>query len=353
MSGFPILDLVAGMIFIYFMLSIVCSSAVEIILTFMNARAAVLAKWLKLIFDKEVAPKINETPPINLGQAIMDHCSVTALSGKKQSPSYIDAKNFTSALLEQVAFANPDKPLITDKIDDVINIIKTSTVLSTEFQRVLLTYAYEAKATYEALSQKTMSEIDLFRNKIENWYDSSMDRLGEFLRMQYTRRITFVLAMIIAVALNADSIAIAKYLYNNPETRAKLAAQAYAAAKSDSMQTLVNRIKAARALNKKDSLTVQQLQDTVVSKARDIKIAYQSLSGSIPFGWTHHDCRDEKDNVKFSLVLSKICGLLGTFLAIMLGAPFWFDLLNKIADLRGSGKKPAESPKLTKTLNQN
>ena len=30
MSGLPILDLVEGMIFIYFLLSIVCSSAVEI-----------------------------------------------------------------------------------------------------------------------------------------------------------------------------------------------------------------------------------------------------------------------------------------------------------------------------------
>ena len=37
------------------------------------------------------------------------------------------------------------------------------------------------------------------------------------------------------------------------------------------------------------------------------------------------------------LLFSKITGLLVTILAIMMGAPFWFDLLNKISNLRGTG----------------
>jgi len=36
----------------------------------------------------------------------------------------------------------------------------------------------------------------------------------------------------------------------------------------------------------------------------------------------------------------KILGWLITALAISFGAPFWFDLLNRLVDLRGSGKKP-------------
>ena len=43
------------------------------------------------------------------------------------------------------------------------------------------------------------------------------------------------------------------------------------------------------------------------------------------------------------MVIQKIIGLLASILAIMMGAPFWFDLLNKISNLRGAGKKPAES----------
>ena len=51
MSSFPILDLVIGMIFIYFLLSIICSSAVELWFSILNTRAKLLAQWLTQIFD--------------------------------------------------------------------------------------------------------------------------------------------------------------------------------------------------------------------------------------------------------------------------------------------------------------
>jgi hypothetical protein len=39
----------------------------------------------------------------------------------------------------------------------------------------------------------------------------------------------------------------------------------------------------------------------------------------------------------------KAAGLAITVLAVSLGAPFWFDLLNKLANLRASGPKPQPS----------
>jgi hypothetical protein len=35
-----------------------------------------------------------------------------------------------------------------------------------------------------------------------------------------------------------------------------------------------------------------------------------------------------------------VVGWLITGLAVALGAPFWFDLLNKLVNLRGSGPRP-------------
>jgi len=37
----------------------------------------------------------------------------------------------------------------------------------------------------------------------------------------------------------------------------------------------------------------------------------------------------------------KIGGLLVTAFALSFGAPFWFDLLNRLVNLRAAGKKPA------------
>jgi len=52
MSGFSVLDLVAGMISISFLLSIICSSAVEIILSANKIRARVLEMALRDIFKR-------------------------------------------------------------------------------------------------------------------------------------------------------------------------------------------------------------------------------------------------------------------------------------------------------------
>jgi hypothetical protein len=46
--------------------------------------------------------------------------------------------------------------------------------------------------------------------------------------------------------------------------------------------------------------------------------------------------------------LAKLLGLLLTALAISQGAPFWFDLLSKVSNQRGSGAVPAASQEQTK-----
>jgi hypothetical protein len=42
--------------------------------------------------------------------------------------------------------------------------------------------------------------------------------------------------------------------------------------------------------------------------------------------------------------LTKILGLLLTALLVSLGAPFWFDLLSRAANLRLAGDEPARAP---------
>jgi hypothetical protein len=48
-----------------------------------------------------------------------------------------------------------------------------------------------------------------------------------------------------------------------------------------------------------------------------------------------------------------LVGFIITAFAISLGAPFWFDLLNKFINIRVSGKKPEESTPVSKTANLN
>lgn len=340
MSGFPILDLVAGMIFIFFLLSIICSSGVEMVLTTSKIRAKILEEWLYNIFEKPITIKGKS---VSLGQAIMDHCSVTVLSEEGKAPTYMDAKNFVSALLEKITYDDNNPKSVAKDIDDYIKAIEDSTILSTELQRVFLMYANEAKDTYIIVSVKTASEVQLFRHKIETWFDSSMERLGGDLKRRYSRPLTFVMAVLTAVLLNADSISIAKYLYSNPEARTKIATQAYAAAENDSIKSTVNQIYANlhdSATKKQDSATLQQITDSLTANVNSIKKSTAALNDMIPLGWNSHTFDDAFGKFDYWMIPQKMAGLLATILAIMMGAPFWFDILNKISNLRGSGSKP-------------
>ena len=338
MSSFPILDLVAGILFVYFVLSIISSSAVEMIMSALKVRSEILTEWLMHIFDKTIKTTGGE---VTLGQAIMDHCSVTALSKKGKSPAYIDAKNFVSALLEKITY-DPENPAsIATSLSGIIDKIEKSNALSNELKRVLLNYASEAKNTYESLSIKTMSEIDLFRDKIEKWFDSSMDRITGTLKVKYLRPFTLVVAIITTLAMNADSIAISKYLYNNPEARSKMADMAYS---KEAAQSLNNQMaELATSLPDTARLTEQQFRDAVHARMEIIKNANASIEGTIPLGWSKAEFIPKPGSNIFFLLVAKIIGLTATVLAIMMGAPFWFDVLNKVSNLRSSGTKPVKT----------
>lgn len=330
MSGFPILDLVVGMMFIYFLLCVICSSAIEMILTGMNARARILKEWTTSIFDKVMVQP--DGRKIKLGQSILDHCAVISLSKEGKAPSYIDAKNFTSALIEKITYDPSNPKSIAGDIDSLIEAIENTDLLSTEIRRTLLSYANDVKQAPEVIADKAISALELFRKKVETWYDSSMDRLTGTLKRRYSRPCTLIIATIATVVMNADSLAIAKYLYSNPEARAKVAAQALAASRDTTYLARLNAVK----LTPKDSLTLEQVKTNISLSLQNVNEASAALKGEVPLGWRG----TTQGPILISSIISKITGLLATIMAIFMGAPFWFDMLNKIANVRGTGPKP-------------
>lgn len=57
---------------------------------------------------------------------------------------------------------------------------------------------------------------------------------------------------------------------------------------------------------------------------------------ALPLGWNGENVGDGS---LVWVVLEKIAGILLTGAALMLGAPFWFDVLGKVARLRSSGRR--------------
>ena len=96
MTSFPILDLVLGMIFIYFLLSVISNAIIELVMTAKRARAKVLEEWLRSVF------KGNSQVANSMANDIMNHPAVAALSNTNESPSYIKASNFVTAFIDSI-----------------------------------------------------------------------------------------------------------------------------------------------------------------------------------------------------------------------------------------------------------
>jgi hypothetical protein len=346
MSDFPILDLILGVIFLYFLLSIVSSSVIEIALTVMRVRARVLEAWFLEIFQNKI-PNAKGAEAV-LGRELIHHCGITALSKKiapkkSEAPSYIDAKNFVSALLDKVTANSKQQDPKT--ITEIIESLNTTSALPPELKKNFILYAHEANDTVNTVTQKTVGAIELFRVKLENWYDSNMDRLTGAMKALYTRRFTFITAVVITFLLNADTIRISRYLYSNDEARSRVAAKAYETGTDEKIKAEIERLRSLTAINDTAKInSLNQLKDSLSAKLNAINMAQATLKDAIPIGWTVAELTSPINLGEWLLfALAKLIGLAVTVLAIMMGAPFWFDILNKISNLRGTGPKPASS----------
>jgi len=349
MSSFPILDLVIGIIFIYFLLSIICSSAVELFLSIFKSRAGLLENWLKQIFNQPALDSEGKPLNVSVGQAIMDHCLVTALAKKGTSTSYIDSENFVSALLDKITIApsgaNDDKvELPPVNLADYITAIQNSTLISGELKRTILIFANEASQAAAARSAASanitapvVSELELFRNRLEKWFNTNADRLTGTFKRTKALPLTIIIAVIMVISLNTDSIEIGKYLYNNQAVSKELATTA--------MNSFQNYQAQMDTLFKKDSVS-SSANPTNISdlkaKTSQLKNDLDSLHAlDLPMGWKAQNIKDRKTFMDY--FIKHLAGWMATILAIMMGAPFWFDILNKISNLRGTGPKPVSN----------
>jgi hypothetical protein len=362
MSGIPILDLVVGMIFIYFLLSIICSSAVELCFSVFKTRAKVLADWLRRIFDqpaldssgskiilvdnngKEILDSKGQPQFVTLGQAIMDHCITNALSNKGESTSYIDAENFVSALLDKISIAPATGTQIQLPPADLAGYtaaISNSPVISGELKRTFLAFANEAKQASDLIktipaaatvAANVKSELDEFRDRLETWYNKNSDRLSGTLKRKKALPLTIVIGAILTVSLNMDSISMSRYLYDHKEI-----AKSFADKATSSIESYKERIDQIK--DSAGAKVAQDLDNNLKQVKNDIAVMKASVPTGFPIGWnktvTANTGNNESENF-----LSMFFGWIATILAICLGAPFWFDILNKIANLRSTGPKP-------------
>jgi hypothetical protein len=75
-----------------------------------------------------------------------------------------------------------------------------------------------------------------------------------------------------------------------------------------------------------------------VDASESAGLALNNLQNAgLPFGWASWD-----DFAQHYFRAVKLVGILVTSVAALFGAPFWFDLLQRFVQLRGTGTAPAQ-----------
>jgi hypothetical protein len=276
MFGSTIIDVAVGLIFIYFLLSMVSSHINEIIANILAWRARDLEEGIRtLLADPALADKV------------WNHPLIRGLAGKGgRDPSYIPANTFTLALFDAIAPGGND-PTAMAKVRMQVSAMSDSSV-----RRALL-----------SMLDKANGDMVQARSEIESWFNAAMDRVTGI----YKRRIQWVtlgVALVVTLIFGVDSLALANSLWKEPGLRAALTG-------------------AAQATQTAQTTRATALQDAVTTLSQF----------TLPIGWTTSPIT-EWDWVQ------KVIGLALTTLAVSLGAPFWFDLLKNLANLRSSGPAP-------------
>lgn len=394
--GSTTLDVVIGLAFVYFVLSVLCSSIQELLAMFLRFRANDLAYALERMLGPTLKGEVLKHP-------LISSTGYGLLTRKPGHPEYIPARTFALALIgtlgehsrsiegnvaqnprnaseilvelragiNNLKTANDSTSIDPEKkkeakvagsnreaLEGLLAVVESGQAITrvsrdaTQLKKWLESVQGSSAEKQEALEAldagKTLDDVrksilklppspvhdlvlewidggqttlaNVSRN-IETWFDDSMQRLTDL----YKRRVQILLVIIafgVALLTGADTIHMVSVLQNSPAIRAAVVAQAE-----------------------------KQLDKDL--KAIEPETMQADLEKVGLLGYPDRPKGENKDPMNLwnltqiladpearTWFLQTFVGLLLTTAAVSLGAPFWFDVLKKVANLRAAGPVP-------------
>ncbi|MBS1726216.1 MAG: hypothetical protein JST51_05800 [Armatimonadetes bacterium] len=315
----PILDVAAGLLLFFLVLSLVCTSLNESISRMLQLREELLWKALTSLFQNS-----EDEQSATLARNILDHNLVDALSPPGKDTSFIPSDVFSIAVLDLIGLnATDSQTEISDQLD-AAKTAKSGDLGDTVFE------------TLKPLAVAAGKSLDDFRQGIERWYGATMDRATALYKGQM-QVVTFCVAFALCLMVNADTLMLAKALWTNPQVSAKLAAEAQTVAK---LQPPVNVSALPSAANQASSELVTPLPPELQTAKSNV-FGLIGWSGTFPWQTGYDHANEHRYPATWWEFFLKLIGLLMTTFAACLGAPFWFDALSKVISLKNGGSPQA------------
>jgi hypothetical protein len=298
LTGIPALDVLIGMAFLFFLLATVVAAVNEVIQTVLNARARTLTKGIKSLLNDDGAAdaffdewRIRRLakPPGFVRRLAQD----VPFVAERRRPSYVPSRAFALTLLE-TATRDTEPHIGVDLLGEAH--ATAHKIGPPSLQR----------ATSAALDAAQV-QIDAARAELERAFDEVMDRASGWYK-RYVQWWLLVLALAFSIGLNVNAFTVAERLWKDDALRASVVQQAQ------------------KAVGDTQAQTPQSATPKAVAKQID---DIEELK--LPIGWTDPNTGGE--------FWARLAGWLVTAAAITLGAPFWFDVLGKLARVRSTGNR--------------
>ena len=277
------------------------------------------------------------------------------------TPSYIPKENFSTIMADLLRqeFDKHLEDIVEQKLNDegnvdTENVLRENLALSADVVKIneLIKY-YSRHYTHRNVTPKnSLLEKDTlkilqthlresgynwerFLEKMETWFDDTMNRVTGWYKRQ-AQTILFFLGLLIALVLNVDTIEIANRLSTDGEERNRLTALAIQSIDAYKDDPRIKKTLPDTAFD--EEMAFNDYRRKLDSLVRQSQADIETASNVLALGW-EKKFGDDKHHLTFYDGAKKVMGFLLTTFAICLGAPFWFDLLNKLVKLRGTGKK--------------
>jgi hypothetical protein len=284
MFGSAVLEVTVGLVFLYLVLSLLCTAANEWIATVLQSRAKLLRKGITQLLITGGAS--------SLADKFYSNPLIRRLSSGGRPPGYIESGTFVKVLIDTITSGKGAQ--------DLAQLQAGIASLPDGPLRESLTQIMRDGVTDLATAKQT----------IEGWYEETMDRVTGWFK-RHTQLITVGVAAFVTIFSNADTIAIANRLYGDVNLRAQVAGAA-AAAQAVGVAT--------------QAPAGKGILDQVLGWTTELN----SLNPGNWLEWT------------WERTVNHSAGWLLTVLALSLGAPFWFDMLKQVINIRGAGLNPRE-----------
>ena len=349
MFNSTILDVALGLAFTFLAVSLVASVVVEAISSAMKWRSSHLLEGIKqLVNDPEftgLAKALYAHAAVNPRGIALAAAGAPALSwldrfsfkatrptsggvDLRNSPAYVEPAQFAAALMDILGLSRSADG--GKETAAVVAEMKTTLDALLKPAEVGVPAPIQADPQIHQLLtgivERCRGDFAAIQTEIGKWFDNGMDRLsGEYKRR--TQLVGFVAALLVTIAINADAIQVAHALYVQPTLADDLKLPKSV---TDDLGRLATSPASPAPAGPADGPPTAMTQAAVDALA--------ALDDHLPIGWQGQQSRPAPGWGW----LSKLVGWCITAGATLFGAPFWFDALQSIVRLKGSGPSPSD-----------